>query len=50
MGAAPRKDVIRETSDPGDIIILLGAYGPRRESAALPFFKVHTTASIESAG
>ena len=24
MGAAPRKDVIRETSDPGDIIILLG--------------------------
>ena len=25
MGAAPRKNVIRETSDPGDIIILLGA-------------------------
>ena len=24
MGAAPRKDVIRETSDPGDLIILLG--------------------------
>ena len=24
MGAAPRKNVIRETSDPGDIIILLG--------------------------
>ena len=24
MGAAPRKGVIRETSDPGNIIILLG--------------------------
>ena len=24
MGAAPRKDVIRETSDPGDRIVLLG--------------------------
>ena len=24
MGAAPRKNVIRETSDPGDIIVLLG--------------------------
>ena len=24
MGAAPRKNVIRENSDPGDIIILLG--------------------------
>ena len=24
IGAAPRKNVIRETSDPGDVIVLLG--------------------------
>ena len=42
MGAAPRKNVIRETSDPGDIIILLGG--------ATGSSKVHTEASIEVCG
>ena len=40
MGAAPRKAVIRETSDPGDIIILLGRpYRPRRNWRRYRFLK-----------
>ena len=33
LGAAPRRAVIRETSDPGDIIILLGGRTPEGKSA-----------------
>lgn len=51
MGAAPRKDVIRETSDPGDIIILLGGRTGRDGiGGATGSSKVHTTASIEVCG
>ncbi|MDO5551354.1 MAG: phosphoribosylformylglycinamidine synthase, partial [Lachnospiraceae bacterium] len=51
MGAAPRKDVIRETSDPGDIIILLGGRTGRDGiGGATGSSKVHTEASIQVCG
>ena len=51
MGAAPRKDVIRETSDPGDLIILLGGRTGRAGcGGATGSSKVHTEASIETCG
>ncbi len=51
MGAAPRKDVIRETSDPGDIIILLGGRTGRDGcGGATGSSKVHTESSIETCG
>ena len=51
MGAAPRRNVIRETSDPGDIIILLGGRTGRDGcGGATGSSKVHTTASIETCG
>ena len=51
MGAAPRKDVIRETSDPGDIIILLGGRTGRDGiGGATGSSKVHTISSIEVCG
>ena len=51
MGAAPRRAVIRETSDPGDIIILLGGRTGRDGcGGATGSSKVHTEASIETCG
>ncbi len=51
LGAAPRKHVIRETSDPGDIIILLGGRTGRDGcGGATGSSKVHTEESIESCG
>ena len=51
MGAAPRKNVIRETSDPGDVIILLGGRTGRDGiGGATGSSKVHTEASIEVCG
>ena len=51
MGAAPRRAVIRETSDPGDIIILLGGRTGRDGcGGATGSSKVHTEESIESCG
>lgn len=51
MGAAPRKYVIRETSDPGDIIILLGGRTGRDGiGGATGSSKVHTESSIEVCG
>ena len=51
MGAAPRRAVIRETSDPGDIIVLLGGRTGRDGcGGATGSSKVHTEASIETCG
>ena len=51
MGAAPRRAVIRETSDPGDIIILLGGRTGRDGcGGATGSSKIHTESSIESCG
>ncbi len=51
MGAAPRKDVIRESSDPGDLIVLLGGRTGRDGcGGATGSSKVHTEASIETCG
>ncbi len=51
IGAAPRKNVIRETSDPGDMIILLGGRTGRDGcGGATGSSKVHTEASIETCG
>ncbi len=51
MGAAPRSAVIRENSDPGDIIILLGGRTGRDGiGGATGSSKVHTEASIEICG
>ena len=51
MGAAPRRCVIRETSDPGDIIILLGGRTGRDGcGGATGSSKVHTESSIETCG
>ena len=51
MGAAPRANVIRETSDPGDIIILLGGRTGRDGcGGATGSSKVHTTSSLETCG
>lgn len=51
MGAAPRKNVVRESSDPGDIIILLGGRTGRDGcGGATGSSKVHTEESIETCG
>ncbi|MBE5851876.1 MAG: phosphoribosylformylglycinamidine synthase [Lachnospiraceae bacterium] len=51
MGAAPRRNVIRETSDPGDIIILLGGRTGRDGcGGATGSSKAHTESSIEVCG
>jgi phosphoribosylformylglycinamidine synthase len=51
MGAAPRKNVKRETSDPGDIIILLGGRTGRDGcGGATGSSKAHTTSSIDTCG
>ena len=51
MAAAPRRAVIRETSDPGDIIILLGGRTGRDGcGGATGSSKVHTEESIETCG
>ena len=51
MGAAPRGNVIRETSDPGDSIILLGGRTGRDGcGGATGSSKVHTEESIETCG
>ncbi len=51
MGAAPRKNVIRETSDPDDVIILLGGRTGRDGcGGATGSSKVHTERSIETCG
>ena len=51
MGAAPRRAVKRENSDPGDIIILLGGRTGRDGiGGATGSSKVHTEASIEVCG
>ena len=51
MGAAPRKNVIRENSDPDDIIILLGGRTGRDGcGGATGSSKVHTESSIETCG
>ena len=51
IAAAPRKNVIRETSDPGDIIILLGGRTGRDGcGGATGSSKVHTEKSIEVCG
>ena len=51
MGAAPRRCVKRENSDPGDIIILLGGRTGRDGcGGATGSSKVHTESSIETCG
>mgnify|MGYP002509491332 FL=1 len=51
MGAAPRKNVIRENSDPDDVIILLGGRTGRDGcGGATGSSKVHTESSIERCG
>ena len=51
MGAAPRKDVKRLTSDPGDVIVLLGGRTGRDGcGGATGSSKVHTVSSIETCG
>ena len=51
LGAAPRRAVIRRTSDPGDIIILLGGRTGRDGiGGATGSSKVHTESSIEVCG
>ncbi len=51
MGAAPRKNVIRENSDPGDVIILMGGRTGRDGcGGATGSSKSHTTESIETCG
>lgn len=51
LGAAPRRAVIRESSDPGDIIILLGGRTGRDGcGGATGSSKVHTEESIETCG
>ena len=51
MGAAPRKNVIRENSDPGDIIILMGGRTGRDGcGGATGSSKSHTTESIATCG
>lgn len=51
MAAAPRKNVIRETSDPGDVIILMGGRTGRDGiGGATGSSKVHTEESIEVCG
>ena len=51
MAAAPRRNVIRETSDPGDVILLMGGRTGRDGiGGATGSSKVHTEASIEVCG
>ncbi len=51
VGAAPRRAVIRENSDPGDLIILLGGRTGRDGiGGATGSSKAHTTASTEECG
>ena len=51
MGAAPRRAVIRKTSDPGDIIILLGGRTGRDGcGGATGSSKAHNTKSIDTCG
>ncbi len=51
MGAAPRKDVMRLTSDPGNVIILLGGRTGRDGiGGATGSSKAHTASSIEVCG
>ena len=51
MGAAPRKNVRRENSDPGDIIVLLGGRTGRDGcGGATGSSKIHTTESIDTCG
>lgn len=51
MGAAPRRFVIRENSDPGDMIILLGGRTGRDGcGGATGSSKAHTDSSIETCG
>ncbi|MDD7210628.1 MAG: phosphoribosylformylglycinamidine synthase [Lachnospiraceae bacterium] len=51
IGAAPRKNVIRESSDPGDIIVLLGGRTGRDGcGGATGSSKAHTTTSIDTCG
>ena len=51
LGAAPRRAVIRENSDPGDIIILLGGRTGRDGcGGATGSSKVHTEQSLETCG
>ncbi len=51
MGAAPRANVIRENSDPDDVIILLGGRTGRDGcGGATGSSKVHTESSIEKCG
>ncbi|MST82952.1 phosphoribosylformylglycinamidine synthase [Bilifractor porci] len=51
MGAAPRKAVIRENSDPGDVIILLGGRTGRDGiGGATGSSKAHKTSSLETCG
>ena len=51
MGAAPRKNVIRESSDPGDIIILMGGRTGRDGcGGATGSSKSHTTQSLTTCG
>jgi len=51
MGAAPRKNVERLNSDPGDIIILLGGRTGRDGiGGATGSSKIHTTESLETCG
>lgn len=51
MGAAPRKNVIRKNSDPGDFIILMGGRTGRDGcGGATGSSKIHTTESIETCG
>ncbi len=51
MGAAPRRNVIRENSDPGDNIILLGGRTGRDGcGGATGSSKAHTTSSIDTCG
>ncbi len=51
MGAAPRRAVIRETSDPGDVIVLLGGRTGRDGcGGATGSSKAHTVQSIDTCG
>ena len=51
MGAAPRANVVRENSDPDDVIILLGGRTGRDGcGGATGSSKVHTESSIETCG
>ena len=51
MAAAPKKNVVRMSSDPGDVIVLLGGRTGRDGiGGATGSSKIHTTTSIESCG